>query len=276
MSGKTQSNYADGLSAFCQYLVERGLLKENPIAGLADFNTTPMTQRRAMTAGELTKFFDALENDPDRHVQRRRLGYEVALASGLRKNELRSLVVADLNVKKCGLKLHPEWTKNCKEGFQPLPRSLVEKLAESAQGKADTDPLVYVCVNAALMLDQDLERANIPKMAPGGKLDFHALRVAYVTLLLESGIDAKTAQTLARHSNLALTMETYGRARQDKLAAAAEVIGRAILPKECVTSVLLKVVGAEDNAVTAYQNNALHEIKITEREGFEPPSVLQR
>jgi integrase len=48
-----------------------------------------------------------------------------AFASGLRKEELRSLVVRDLDIKRGGLVLRAEWTKNRKDGFQPLPAFLV-------------------------------------------------------------------------------------------------------------------------------------------------------
>ena len=52
-SGKTLQNYADGLAAFCDWCVSRGYLDEDPLAGLAAFDTTPQTQRRAMTAEKI-------------------------------------------------------------------------------------------------------------------------------------------------------------------------------------------------------------------------------
>ena len=43
-------------------------------------------------------------------------------------------------------------------------------------------------------------RAGIPKDAIGGKLDFHAVRLAYINLIIEAGATVKEAQTLARHA----------------------------------------------------------------------------
>jgi len=63
-------------------------------------------------------------------------------------------------------------------------------------------------------MDKDLKAADIPKWTPEGKIDFHACRTAYITFVLESGTDLKTAQTLARHSTPDLTMNVYGKARQ--------------------------------------------------------------
>lgn len=39
--------------------------------------------------------------------------------------------------------------------------------------------------------------------------DFHGLRHTFITNLSLNGVDPKTAQTLARHSSMELTMRTY-------------------------------------------------------------------
>ncbi|MDP6985495.1 MAG: hypothetical protein QGG05_20635, partial [Candidatus Latescibacteria bacterium] len=63
---------------------------------------------------------------------------------------------------------------------------------------------------------------------PGEKLAFHACRAAYVSLVLESGATAKEAQELARHSTPDLTMNVYGRTREDRLTDTVEHIGEAV------------------------------------------------
>ena len=52
-AGKTIANYAEGLSAFCDWCVQRGYLAGDPLKGLAPFDTTPKVQRRAMTPEEI-------------------------------------------------------------------------------------------------------------------------------------------------------------------------------------------------------------------------------
>jgi len=271
LTGKSQANYADGLKSFCEWLVERGQLAENPLKGLAAFDMTPRSKRRAMTAGEISRLFAAMDADPDARVHRRRLGYEVALASGLRKGELQALVVGDLDIERGGLLLHAEWTKNRQAGFQPLPRALVDRLALTARGKAASEPLLFVSCDASKSFARDLRRAGIP-LALDGKLDFHAMRVAYVTFLLESGADVKTVQTLARHSNPSLTLNTYGRARADRLAAAAELIGNAVLPEKCATGVQLRVVGGEGEFINGGAGKGLAALRVIRPEGLEPPT----
>lgn len=57
--------------------------------------------------------------------------------------------------------------------------------------------------------------AGIEKHTANGKLDFHACRVAYINLVLDSGVSLKEAQSLARHATLEMTMNVYGRVRED-------------------------------------------------------------
>ena len=119
--------------------------------------------------------------------------------------------LSKFDIERGGLHLDAEWTKNRKEGFQPLSSSLIERLqafAESgepvllyekfysrrdAKQKTPTNPLLYVPSHTARAFDKDLESAGIPKQAPGGEVDFHACRVAYINLVLESGVCVKEA-----------------------------------------------------------------------------------
>src|SRR5262249_22361248 len=80
-------------------------------------------------------------------------------------------------------------------------------------------------VDAAEMLRADLAEASIPYAVegPDGPLfaDFHALRHTYLTLGGRAGIDLRTLQELAGHSNPNLTAR-YSHRRLHDLAAAVE------------------------------------------------------
>jgi integrase len=155
--GKTLQNYADGICAFCDWCVQRGYLSIDPMKGLAKFDCTPITTRRALTIEEISKLLEhCLSND-------RRLVYEVAIVSGLRANELRNLIVADLDLERCGLNLQSSWTKNRMQGFQPLPTSIMSKLIESVKGKPANDSLIRVPADTHKSFDRDIGRAGIPK-----------------------------------------------------------------------------------------------------------------
>ena len=65
-------------------------------------------------------------------------------------------------------------------------------------------------------------------MTPAGKIDFHAVRLAYINLVIESGVTVKEAQVLARHETTELTMNIYGRARKERLWTVVEQVAQAI------------------------------------------------
>lgn len=181
--------------------------------------------------------------------EKRRLLYEVAFCAGLRAGELCRLTVGDLNSDLVALNLHPEITKNRKPGWQPIPRAIFERLQESAQGKNLDDPLLSVPSHPAREMDKDLETAAIPKRTREGKIDFHAVRVAYVSHILKIGADPKEAQALARHSTLKLTMETYARASYNRLSELAAAMGKFIISPGISTTVSTTEKGVGSNPI---------------------------
>jgi integrase len=112
-------NHQEAIAALCDWCKRHGYLDKTPQDGLAPFDTTPQTIRRAMTPEEIRRLLEAC-------APHRRLVYQTALLSGLRANELRNLTVEHLDRQDSGLHLDPTWTKNRKAGFQNLPGGLVE------------------------------------------------------------------------------------------------------------------------------------------------------
>ena len=92
------------------------------------------------------------------------------------------------------------------------------------------EPLLYVPTHPSRTLRTDLQAAGIPIRTEEGKIDFHALRVAFVSFVVETGADLKTAQSLARHTTPELTMNVYTKVRGTRLSEVAEAVGRIILP----------------------------------------------
>lgn len=221
-SNLTIQHRATCLTAFCCWCEQRGLLASNPLKGLVAFPKEARQTRRALTVDEIQRLLNCCE-------PARRLTYEVALASGLRANELRSLRAEDIDAKRGGLILRADWTKNRKPGFQPLPLALMARLAEHLKDKAPGAPMLTIGTQPARDLKRDLDKAGLAKYGPGGKVDFHALRVAYTTFVIECGANIKEAQALARHATPDLTLNVYARARNERLAEVAEAVGNAAL-----------------------------------------------
>jgi hypothetical protein len=79
--------------------------------------------------------------------------------------------------------------------------------------------------NGAKMLRVDLKAAGIPyKDDQSHYADFHALRHSFITNLANSGVHPKTAQALARHSSITLTMDRYTHSALESQAEAVSLL----------------------------------------------------
>ena len=64
--------------------------------------------------------------------------------------------------------------------------------------------------HAGQMKKTDPQLAGIPDIVSKGQYaDFPALRHTFITNMMKSGVNPKTAQALARHSTIDLTMNVY-------------------------------------------------------------------
>jgi hypothetical protein len=78
---------------------------------------------------------------------------------------------------------------------------------------------------AAEMLRHDLTKAGIaPEDHDGCIVDFHSLRHTFISSLARSGIHPKTAQALARHSDINLTLSRYTHSVLTEQADAVEAL----------------------------------------------------
>src|SRR5262249_40750393 len=110
---------------------------------------------------------------------------------------------------------------------QPIPADVAELmrafLADKPAGKPVWPGTWAKWRVGAQMLRKDLEAAGIPYGVPGadGPLfaDFHSLRHSYLMLGGRAGIDLRTLQELAGHSDSKLT-ERYSHVRLHDLAGA--------------------------------------------------------
>ena len=220
-----------------------------------------------------------------------KLLYGTVYYSGLRANEVRQLSVADLDVGRGGLELRSRWTKNRRPVFQPLPASWVTILSEYAQGEEARDlyqlhysiwpadvpikPLLYVPTHTARTLDSDLEAANIPKLTEEGKLDFHALRTSFISLVVESDKNpsVKEAQELARHSTPVLTYTTYARTRKGRTAEIIESLDESIgLSRHYALSTHSDQHPIEPESATPSPTKGCANNSLVEAAGIEPAS----
>jgi integrase len=239
LSGRSMQALADALKSFFNWcaLPARRYLTANPLDGMAKFDRTPRILRRALALAEIQALRDACVEEWERML------LETALCAGLRKGELRAATIDHLDVERATLRVDAHVSKNRKLSYQPIPEKLARDLAafyasgtparlyarHYARKNAKTTasiperPLLFVPASAAKFAQTLARRAGILR------IDFHTLRTAYINLLLDSGTDAKTVQQMARHHSPSLTMNTYGRAKVERMVSAVAVIGAAVL-----------------------------------------------
>ncbi len=239
------------VKGFARYLAEHQRLPSNPLISLhaADakvLKREPKIRRRALSDSEISRLLLATEQAGDwvvipkrykarsgpnlgkvvvgtrrLYIEHRATLYRLALGTGLRVDEIRSLTPESFDLD------HPDGpivtvaataTKNKKAAVLPLTTSLAGAI-RSVLAVCAARERVWGTIpgNMAPVIAEDLRAAEIaPVNAEGQRVDFHALRHTFITRLVRSGVDPKQAQELARHSDIRLTMERYTHAGLDE------------------------------------------------------------
>lgn len=241
VSPQTSNYHLQAVGQFCRWMVKKGRLAKNPMLDARPGNARLNRQhdRRALTAPELAKLLDQVRDSTevyrgltgaDRHAL-----YLTACGTGFRSQELASLTPEsfDLDADPPSAALAACRDKRKRPAVQPLPPAVAALLRDYLKDRPVGQPVWPGTwwERGAEMFKADLEAAGIPytTKGPDGPLyaDFHSLRHVYCSLLEQSGAGPKAAQSLARHSDVRLTLGRYAHA--DK-AALAEAVGRLALP----------------------------------------------
>ncbi len=180
-------------------------------------------KRKGEPAAELsTKRIEHLE----RLGLERALICKVAILTGLRLNELRTLCAGDLSFGDIPfVKLRSSNEKNRRGSTLALRADLAADLRQWCQGKASNESVFNVPAGLLRIMNRDLVAAGIPKKdAEGYVVHVHALRHSFGTHLSLAGVAPRVAQAAMRHSNISLTMNTYTDPRLLDTAAAVEAL----------------------------------------------------
>jgi integrase len=262
-SARTRNTDRATLNAFANWCAEPsiGRIVLNPFKGVskADEKADPRRRRRAMTEAELVRLLEVARSRPVLNAmtvhrgkrkgqavaklrpevraqleslgRERALVYKTLVLTGLRKNELATLSVAQLHLDGSipYLELDADDEKN-REGNSVVIRPdlaadlrcwLVEKLAAiqvEAKGRGEEiptcvpgdSPVFDIPDGLVRIFDRDLKLAGIAKRDDSGRtLDIHALRTTFGTLLSKGGVPLRTAQAAMRHSDPSLTANVY-------------------------------------------------------------------
>ncbi len=233
ISVRTSNFYMAAAKSFCAWMVANGRVASSPLAHLVALNpkVDVRLERRALTDKEMRTLLQAAENGPQWlgiTGPERRFVYELALTTGLRAAELRSLEKRsfDLDNGKPTVTVQAGHSKHRRQDVLPLLVELAKRLRAHLANKLPTAKAIAIPEKTAQMLYADLERAGIDRVDAQGRIaDFHSLRVSFITSLVMCGVNPKVAQVLARHSDIKLTMDTY-----TKIGADDQRVGLESLP----------------------------------------------
>ncbi len=218
LSAKSCNHYLQALKQFCRWLVENNRIPDNPVAAIKPLplNSGNTEQRRALTELELAALIPAAEQSEKTYSglngYERSLVYQLALTTGLRHNEIRTLVRDDFDFETKTVTVRDINSKNNLTDTLPLQQSLSEAINTYFQSnpelpKAKAFPKMGK--KGYYMVQKDLEAAGIEYINDFGKCDFHSLRHTYCSRLARSGLLPQTEQRLMRHSDINLTMRAY-------------------------------------------------------------------
>jgi integrase len=176
--------------------------------------------------------------------------YRLAVETGLRAAELRSLTRSSfvLDGEEPSVTIAAAYAKNRREDTLPLRPATAALLAKHLEHKMPAAQAFNVPTrgHVAKMLRADLdsarqawlEAAQTPQERhqreqtsfcsyrddAGLVADFHALRHTFISNLAAGGVHPKTAQQLARHSTITLTMDRYSHTMREGLATALNML----------------------------------------------------
>jgi len=229
LSASSSNAYLTALRTFTGWLVGRGILATEPTAGMGKLNAAAAKTRtrRALNEGEIVSLLAATEQGQKSYgvpATDRALLYRVAIETGLRVNELRTLTRARFDLGKSpSVTVAAANAKNGRECRLPLNADTAKRVQAHVATMLPGARVFTVPNRTAEMLAGDLVSAGIERENEAGVVDFHSLRVTFITRMARAGVPMATAQRLARHSTPVLTFGVYTRlgAEDDEQAIAA-------------------------------------------------------
>ena len=213
-------------------------MREDTLAHLSGYNVKldRRHDRRALSDDELACLIGATEQGPvvsGLSRAERAILYQLAVGTGFRANELRSLVPEsfDLDADPPSVTVEAGYSKRRRRDVQEIRVDLAELLMAWLADKAPGERVFCLPDKPGKMLRRDLEAARqawldeartsqqreererssflVYRDDSGCVVDFHALRHTFISNLMRSGAGVKVCQELARHSDPKLTLGVY-------------------------------------------------------------------
>lgn len=236
ISAQTFNHYLTNLKVFCNWMVQNRRAGESPVQYLKGLNvrTDRRHDRRALSVDEIRRLLETTAAQPERFGiigTERSLLYKLAIETGLRRNELKTLTVGSFDFDRLTVKVEACYSKHRREDIIRLRSDTAAQLRSYLADKLPNVQVFNVPAKTAEMLRADLEAAGIAYVDESGRYaDFHSLRHDTGTLLAAANVSPKVAQSIMRHSTIDLTMNIYTHTQAGQEAQAVESMADISLP----------------------------------------------
>ena len=179
----------------------------NPLKYVAKGNVkgNETVKRRALTDDETQRLLAV--------AGPRKIVYQTALCTGLRRGEMEALDWGDLALDTAApvIKLRASTTKNKRAAVLPIYAKLAEELKRHRPALWSVSDCVFADIIPSMkVFKNDLKAADVPFIDDQGqRIDFHALRKTYCTNLAIANVNPWLAMKLMRPSDINLTTKVY-------------------------------------------------------------------
>ena len=245
---RTSNAYLKAIKCFTRWLARTRRKTTDPLAYMSTLNAETDSRhcRRPLESDEFVRLVHVAETGPPRAGligRDRAMLYILAAWTGFRRGELGSLTLRSFDLKSnpATVTVEASYSKRRRKDVQILHPDIVERFKEwiTKRNPKDEDEILFpvserTCGTTRCTADMmafDLATARrfwiaevddpagqrarrnseflAYKNKAGRYADFHGLRHTFITNLRDAGVDPKTAQKLARHADIRLTMDIY-------------------------------------------------------------------
>lgn len=250
MSQSTGNHYIRSFKIFSGWLYKNDRIDKDPLKSLTTLRVVERRkQRRALAEAEISFLLEWLRTKAPKRRSltgwERAVLYQLALTTGLRAAEIRSLTGRSIDFDSKTLHISSAYTKNRQEAILPLSEQIIDDLKTLTAGKHPDARLFKLTDKTAKLIRADLADAKKDYADQGqtpqektrrtkddflaietadGEIDFHALRHSFGSMLAAAGVHPKTAQTLMRHSTITLTLDRYSHSFREAETAAVNAL----------------------------------------------------
>ncbi len=266
ISAQTSNFYLAATKQFCKWMVQDQRAAESPVQHLTGLNvrTDRRHDRRALGVDEVKRLLKAAATGRKRFCMtgpERAMLYRLAVETGLRANELRSLTVSSFELKGCTVTVAAGYSKHRREDTLPLRKETATELQAFFAGRLPGARAFHmpsksrianmIGADLAATQETDVQGNVILKAVPyvddtGRFADFHSLRHTCGTWLGACGVPAATIKEIMRHGDLRTTSR-YAHSLRGQEVKAVESLPDLSLPS--VGSEQIRATGTDGGGV---------------------------